>query len=60
MDKDSDLHAVALVAHTAMAVLHGLGIAFNLKRKNWIESGIHFSVLLFNLKSANSHRKELR
>src|SRR3990167_1265316 len=55
-----EIHALALVCHSMMATLHGIGLLYNFRRKNWIESAIHASVLCFNIKSVNSHRKEMK
>ena len=55
-----EMEQYATIVHTALAVLHFGGIAYNWNRKNYKTVILHFAVGVFDLQSALQHGKRLR
>ena len=45
---EGELQLLAAFVHGALFGLHALGVAYNVKRKNWQAAAIHFSVGLWD------------
>lgn len=54
-----ELHIFGAGIHSALAVLHGIGFAYNLRRKNWWQAAIHAVTAAYDIWAVNQHRKEV-
>ena len=55
-----ELHAMSAFVHGALVALHGLGIIYNLKRKNRWDVVAHAAALAYSLQATTHHIKESR
>lgn len=59
-ENHADLHLFGAVIHGILAVLHGFGVVYNLRRKHWGEAALHGTVMVYDILSFNEHRKEVK
>jgi len=55
MRAEREIHVLASFVHGALATLHGIGIFYNLRRKNWLDAGIHATAAIYSLKAVKNH-----
>lgn len=58
--RERQLEELALVVHGALAALHGLGILYNLRRRNWWDVCAHIGALGYDLWAADKHMRIMR
>ena len=54
------LHALGLMVHTALVVLHLLGVAYNARRGNRWQAALHGAVAGYDGWGASQHARDLR
>lgn len=59
MDKgEEQLQVLGAFVHGVLAAFHGLGIVYNLRKRNWKDAAIHSSVLVYDLYATKEHIEE--
>jgi len=61
MDKsERQLQVLATFVHGVLASFHGLGLIYNLRRKNYKDTAVHFVVLTYDALCTYSHYKTIK
>ena len=55
-----ELQELGVFVHGALASLHALGIAYNLRKKNYGQSLIHLVVMGYDIWAARNHYNEIK
>ncbi len=55
-----DLEILAAFVHGALAFGHALGLVYNLRRRQWIDSAIHTAALIYDTRAAVLHARDAR
>jgi hypothetical protein len=50
---------LSVFVHGALTTLHILGIIYNMRRKNWFDSVMHFSAATYDCWAVNKHMKDI-
>lgn len=56
---ERQLQELGVFVHGMLASLHALGLAYNLRRRNWFDVGMHGSALIYDTWAAAKHRRHL-
>lgn len=54
------LQELALFVHSVLFTFHGLGLLYNLRRKNWVDSSIHLFAGGYDLWAVRKHIRALK
>ena len=57
-NEESQLESLAKFVHGGLFTFHILGIAYNLKKRRYLDAAIHASVATYDLISAMRHSKK--
>lgn len=52
------METLAAFVHGMLASLHLLGIVYNVRRKNWIDAGVHAAVCAYDTQAAFHHARK--
>jgi len=52
---NEELERLCIFVHGSLVALHGLGIAYNAKRKNWIGVWLHSGSILYSVLALKNH-----
>lgn len=52
-----EIHSLAGMVHGVLVAMHGLGVAYNLKRKHWYNVAVHGYALAFSLNATAHHAR---
>lgn len=58
--KENEIQLLAAYVHGALTALHGLGLAYNLKRSNWQAAAIHAGVGIWDCVATYQHYKKTK
>ena len=54
-----NIHVFGAFVHGMLVFGHSLGVVYNLRRKNWIQAGIHTATMGYDLWAVNHHMNQL-
>jgi len=52
---EQDIQCLATFVHGALAALHALGAAYNVKRRNWFDVAAHSTALCYDIWATARH-----
>ena len=53
-----EIHILASFVHGTLVALHTIGIIYNIRRKNRIDTAIHISAAIYSLRAVAHHIKK--
>lgn len=58
-DSEVMMESLGSFVHGTLFSLHALGVAYNLKKRNWVDAGIHASVAAYDAMATYRHAKRV-
>lgn len=53
-----EVHALAVAVHGALTFAHTLGVIYNLRQKNKLDTLVHSLAIAYSLKAIHNHSKK--
>lgn len=57
LDSEATMETLGAFVHGALFSLHALGVAYNIKKRNWVDAGIHAAVAVYDASATYKHAK---